>query len=49
MEQDHPFNGDHSGILPVCGTDASDQQFKGAVWVAPYHDRAVNLWAVQRN
>ena len=41
--------GDHSGILPVCGTDASDQQFKGAVWVAPYHDRAVNLWAVQRN
>ena len=47
--QDYPFNGDHSGILPVCGTNASDQQFKGAVWVAPYHDRAVNLWTVQRN
>lgn len=49
VEQDYPFNGDHSGILPVCGTDASDQQFKGAVWVAPYHDRTVNLWTVQWN
>ena len=35
-------------ILPVCGTNASDQLFKGAVWDhAPYHDRAVNLWTVQ--
>lgn len=28
MEQDYPFNGDHSGILPVCGTNASDSSSK---------------------